>query len=75
MDETGQTGDAGESAVCLFPAENRQAKRFLEAEAELEHVKGVKVEAAAPERLVVRNVIRPEDVESEKVGDEVLQLR
>ncbi len=58
--ECSKIGDAGESAVRLFSAANRNAKLFFDADGEFERVKGVEAEAAAHERLVVGNSVRVE---------------
>jgi hypothetical protein len=73
MDEFGQTGDAGESPVPLFPAAQRDAILFFDANGEFERVKGVEAEAAAHEHLIVADSVRLQQVGSEQAGDAMLQ--
>ena len=63
--EIGQTGDAGEGAVRLFGAEDRDAKFFFDADGKFEQVQGVEAEA-------VSHSVRLEHVGPEHAGDEPL---
>ena len=73
MNENGQTGDAGESALRIFRAVEGQTKFLLNAESELKRIEGVEAKVAANKRSAVGNGIRLGDVRPEKVDDQMLQ--